>query len=165
MKIAVPLLLVPLLAACARDATVYPSLAKRPIEAMDLSKPPESAPATIVPDPALDAKIATLTRRLAALKSGFDTDAARAETLARAGGARTVGSEAWLTAQTGLAALDDWRAQTSTLVGEADDAARTRATALQPPYPALEALQAAIGAESARQNDAARRIQALLPGA
>jgi hypothetical protein len=74
-----------------------------------------------------------------------------------------VGSEAWLTAQSALAALDDWRGQASGLAAEVDDAARERTAAIGTPYPALEALQTRAEREVARIADSAAAIAASLP--
>ncbi len=166
MRIVLPLLLLPVaMAACSHDTTSYPSLAKRPVEAMDFSDPPALPEQAIVADPALDARIAALQTRLAAVRSGFDEAAAKTGRMAQAPGARTVGSDAWLDAQTGLAGLDDWRAQATGVASEAEAAGAERAAALAPPYPALETLQAAAAAEVVRQDIALKKLSASLPAA
>jgi hypothetical protein len=153
------------LAACSRDATVYPSLAVRPAEARGFAEPAAPPPEPVRADPALDAAIAKIAARLATVKSSFDADAARADRAAKAARGRAAGSEAWLTAQTALAMLDDWRAQASALASEAGDLASARAATLAAPYPALDSLQAALTAEVARQDAEIDRIQAALPAA
>lgn len=153
------------LPACSRDATVYPSLAQRLTETRGFAEPAAPAPVPVRADPALDTAIAGLTRRLTAIRAGFDGDAARAERAAQAARGRAVGSDAWLNAQTALAALDDWRAQASSLASDAGELASTRAATLAPAYPALDDLQAALTAEVARQDATIDRIQAALPGA
>jgi hypothetical protein len=153
------------LAACSRDATVFPSLAQRPAELRGFAEPAPPAPEPLTADPALDTAIADLSARLAVVKAGFDADEARAERTARTARGRAVGSEAWLTAQTALATLDDWRARVSSLAGEAGDLASARAATLAPPYPGLDRIQAALAAEVARQDTAIDRIQATLPAA
>ncbi len=160
MKSLLPIAMLPcLLMACAKDDTRYPSLARRAVEDTDFRDPPEEAPVAIVADPALDGSIASLRGRLRTIAAGFDRDAAAARRLANAGGARSQGSEAWLAAQTALAALDDWRAQAGSVAADADKAAIARADRLVPPYPALEALQRAIAEEIARQDAALGSIQ------
>ena len=154
-----------LLGACSRDATSYPSLAKRPVEAMDFADPPAPPEQPIVADPALDARIAALQTRLRSVASGFDADATKADRLARAAGARTVGSDAWLDAQTALAGLDDWRAQATAVAADAEAAGAERAATLAPAYPALETLQQAATVETGREGAAIERLQAALPGA
>lgn len=153
------------LAACARDDTVYPSLAQRPAELRGFAEPEAPPPAPLRPDPALDARVAELTTRLKAVTAGFDRDASRADAAAARAGARTVGSDAWLDAQTALAALDDWRAQATEIASDASDAASERAARLDPPYPALEAAQAAADAEVARQDARITALSARLPTA
>ena len=111
----------------------------------------------------LDARIAALATRMKAVAAGFDADAAKAERLARASGARTVGSDAWLDAQSALAGLDDWRAQATTVASDAEAAGSERAATLAPPYPALEALQKAADAEATRQDATIKRLQDALP--
>jgi len=152
-------------ASCSRDTNTYPSLAQRPAEARGFAEPEAPAPEPIRADPALDTAIAGLTTRLAAIKAGFDRDAGQTERAAAAAQGRAVGSDAWLTAQTALAALDDWRAQASSLASDAGELASTRAATLAPAYPALDDLQAALTAEVARQDATIDRIQAALPGA
>ena len=152
-------------AACSRDTGVYPSLAQRAAETRGFAEPEAPAPEPIRADPALDTAIAGLTTRLTAIKAGFDRDAGQTERAATAARGRAVGSDAWLTAQTALAALDDWRAQTSALASDAGELASARAATLAPAYPALDDVQAALTAEVARQDAAIDRIQAALPGA
>ncbi len=153
------------LAACSRDTNAYPSLAQRPAETRGFAEPEAPAPEPIRADPALDTAIADLSKRLAAIKAGFDRDAGQTERAAAAARGRAVGSDAWLTAQTALAALDDWRAQASSLASDAGELASARAATLAPAYPALNDLQAALTAEVARQDATIDRIQAALPAA
>lgn len=157
-----PLLL--LAAGCSRDATVYPSLSPRPIEKLGFAEP-DVTPATAKPDPALDAKIADMANSLDRIASGFAADLATAERSTAAAKGKPVGSDPWLAAQTGLAGLDDWRAQTSTVVTDIDTLAVDRAAALDPVYPALASLHDRAQAEADRQGAAIGRLQAALPSA
>lgn len=152
------------LAGCSQDLTTYPSLGARPVEKLGFGEP-ETKPAVATPDPALDATIATLTGQLDTIATGFARDARATETAARAARGAEVGSEPWLTAQTALAGLDDWRAQTSALVGDIDRQATDRAAKLEPAYPSLTALRDKAQAESDRQSETIGRIQATLPAA
>jgi hypothetical protein len=153
-----------LVAGCAQDTRSYPSLAVRPAESAGFAEP-DAAPAVATPDPALDTGIATLRTRLSELARGYGTALASAERLAAGAGARTVGSEAWLSAQSALAELDDWRAQTTALASEVDALAVTRASSGQPPYPALAALADTLRQEQERQTTEIARLQQLLPAA
>ncbi|WP_425230036.1 hypothetical protein [Sphingomonas sp.] len=121
------------------------------------------APAPTVADPALDARLRELDARISAVAHGYDADHARAERGAAAPGARTVGSEAWLTAQTALAALDDWRAQASSLASDLETLAGERLGTAGTAYPALDALQARAAAESERETQGIAAISARLP--
>ena len=165
MKNFVPLALVALsLAGCARDATVYPSLAPRTVEKLGFAEP-EIAIVEAKPDPALDARILALGESLDRLAKGFSADAAKADTAANRARGKAVGSDPWLDAQTALAQLDDWRAQTSSLLTDVDTIASERAAALEPAYPALTPLRDRIAAETQRQTGTIDRLQSMLPAA
>lgn len=152
-------------AGCARDTGAFPSLAERPAERRGFAEPSAPPPEVARPDPALDARIAALTGRVRGVATGFDRDAARAETAVRATRGRPVGSEPWLEAQTALAQLDDWRAQASEIVTDVEQLTGERAATLLPPYPSLEAAQRAAEAEADRQGAAIARLSATLPSA
>ena len=157
------LLLLPL-GGCAQDRTRYPSLAPRAVEKLGFAEP-EVTIAEAKADPALDARIATWQGTLDAVAKGFGADAAKAETAAARARGKGVGSDAWLDAQSALAGLDDWRAQTSALLTDIDQAATDRAAALAPAYPALATLRARVVAEADRQSGTIDRLQATLPAA
>jgi hypothetical protein len=158
-----PLLLLPL-AGCAHDATPYPSLAPRAVEKLGFAEP-AVAIAEAKPDPALDAQIAEWQRTLDTIAKGFGADAGKADAAAGRARGKSVGSDAWLDAQSALAGLDDWRAQTSSLLTDLDRAATDRAAALAPAYPALATLRERIVAEAERQSATIDRLQAMLPAA
>lgn len=160
-----PLASLTLLAACASDPTVYPSLAPRPVEKFGFAEPASPPPAKATQDPALDRELAALTAKGSTAARDFDRAAARAETLARAARGAKVGSDAWIAAQTAIADLDALRSSYGDTVGALDGLASKRAAELQPEYPALE--QALTTARATAQAQTAR-IDALagsLPGA
>lgn len=158
------LLLAPLLLiGCARDDTTYPSLAPRAAEKVGFAEPQVTAPAPAVADPALDARLAALGTRLDAIAKGYTADAARAGTAAKVAGARTVGSEAWIAAQSALATLDDWRAQAAEVATDVDEAGRERAASVGTAYPALDALHTRAEAEAAREAAGIATLGAKLP--
>lgn len=159
------ILLILTLPGCTRSDGAYPSLAQRPAELRGFAEPEAPPPAPVAADPALDARIEEARRTLARIVSGFDRDVALARAAAGRTGARTAGSDAWLDAQTALAGLDDWRAQASSVATDIDAMASARAAALQPPYPAVDALKVDATAEVARQDAAIRQIAGRLPGA
>lgn len=167
MRTLPPLACLLLLAACARDAAAgdYPSLARRPVEELGFAEPALPPAPPLTADPALDARIAAMRGRLDAIAAGFARDAVTAERLGRAARGVAVGGEAWLTAQSSLAQLDDWRAQVTGLASEADTLAADRAARLAPAYPALAAASDSIRSEGDRQTETIRRIQALTPSA
>lgn len=151
-------------AGCAHDDATYPSLGIRPIEKLGFGEPEVKA-AVAVPDPALDADLARMAKTLDGIATGFARDAATTEAMAKAARGGAVGSDAWLNAQTALAGLDDWRAQTSSLLTDIESRATDRAAKLEPDYPALGALRDKAQAENARQDATIARIQAALPAA
>ncbi|MDB5696703.1 MAG: hypothetical protein JWN21_2246 [Sphingomonas bacterium] len=158
-----PLLCALPLAGCAVDRAGYPSLAPRAAERLGFNEPAIAAPAPLVADPALNARLATLATTLATVTKGFDADAARARRAAGVGTARTVGSDAWLDAQSALAVLDDWRAQASALATELEALAGERAASVGTPYPALDRLRERASAEAGRQSAGIAAIGATLP--
>lgn len=154
-----PICLALALSACATpETTGYPSLAPRPIEKLGFAEPaaPEAKPVTA--DPALDAAIDAARTKLARGKAAFDSAADGATVAARAAKGAKAGSEPWIEAQTRLATLDSLRADTSLVVTDLEQQAIARATALEPPYPALEALR---GEANAQADNQAKRIAAL----
>jgi hypothetical protein len=152
-----------LIAGCAREQAAYPSLAPRAAEARGFAEPVVTPPPAPVADPELEARLTAWTRSLAELARNFDQSAAGARTAAAAAGARTIGSEAWLTAQSALAVLDDVRSQTSGLAAEVDEAAREQVATQGAPPPALATLRMRVEAEAVRQSDAIAAVAASLP--
>lgn len=151
------------LGGCAAEQTRYPSLMPRPAERGSFAEPVVAAPAPVVVDPALDARLRELAARLETVKRGFDADAGRARTAVAAPGARTVGGEAWLSAQATVATLDDWRSQATGLASEVETLAGERLGTAGAAYPALDALQARAGAEAEREATAIAQLGATLP--
>ncbi len=151
-------------AACSKDTTVYPSLGIRPAESIGFAEP-EVKTVVAKPDPVLDTDIARYEGRRVAVAAGFAKASVSAERSARAGRGQPVGSETWLTAQTDLAQLDDWRAQASLLVTDIERRATDRAAKLEPAYPALDAVRERTQADSDRIGETIGRIQATLPAA
>lgn len=160
----IPLVMAVTLAGCAADRSTYPSLAPRPIEKLGFAEP-AATPVTVQPDPALDGDVATAAARLDAIAKGFDRDAAAAADKAAAAQGQAVGSDAWLAAQTALTSLDDWHAQSGAVVSDLEQRALDRAAALQPAYPALDALTTRAHAEADRQATRIHMLEASLPAA
>ncbi|WP_322963615.1 hypothetical protein [Sphingomonas fuzhouensis] len=154
------------LGGCARDrdTTPYPSLAVRPVEKQGFAEPVVK-PVPLRPDPALDAKIADMTTRLGQIEDAFAKayEEARIST-AKARGDK-VGSDAWLTAQTQLAGLDDIYSRTSSLLSEIDADAIARANRLEPPYPALTALRERAVKAGTQQQERIGALSNSLPAA
>ncbi|MET0371199.1 MAG: hypothetical protein ABW039_07460 [Sphingobium sp.] len=100
--------LVLLLTGCAGPQQNYPSLAKRAAESAPIAAP--AAPvAPAAPDPALDAQLAKLTAQVDAGTAAFDNAYARADRASRAASGAAVSSEAWVTAQLSVSALESAR--------------------------------------------------------
>ncbi|WP_312487878.1 hypothetical protein [Sphingomonas sp.] len=165
---AMPLVILGLLGAalggCSRDTAAYPSLAVRPAEKQGFAEP-VVPPAVLKPDPALDQRIARIGDRLQAIEQEFAKAHDQARASARKARGQAAGSEAWLTAQTELATLDEIRARSSAMLAEIDDLAIARAAELQPDYPALVGLRARIAQAVARQGQQIDTLSAGLSAA
>lgn len=133
-----PVLFAALLSACATPRGEYPSLLPRPIERISLAEPMRPVPVA-TPDAALDAKITTLMRGIAAATTAFDAAVGRARPLVRAAAGAAQGSERWLGAQVALAELDVARTAIDTPLADLERLAIDRAAAGTPPYPTLDA--------------------------
>lgn len=158
-----PLIVFLLLSGCATDQGRYPSLLPRAAERTGFDEPVVAAPTPAAPDPALDARLRELGGRLDATARGFDADLGKARTAAAAPGARTVGSEGWLSAQSALAGLDDWRAQVTGLATDLETLVGERLGTVGTSYPALNALQARAAAEAEREAAAIGTLTAAVP--
>jgi len=159
------LLLVPLALAggCAANGGGYPSLAPRPIERASEAVPSRSAPVA-TPDAALDAKIDSLAKRLAEADAAFRPAAGHTRDLIAAAKSAGIGSGAWLDAQTALADLDGYRAESTAVMSALDELAIDRAQKLEPPYPALESLHERGNAQVDAESAAIADLQRQLPG-
>ena len=166
MKRTLPLTCLALLCGCAEQSTGrYPSLLPRPIEATSVADPESPPPAAVVADPTLDAKLATLKATLSESVTAFAPAAERAEKAAVAAKGLPAGSEGWITAQSALAELDGYRANTSAAVTDIEDLAIGRATAGEPDYPGIETLRTEGNAQLQAQSARIAAIQAMLPEA
>ena len=156
--------LLPLLAtACARDTTVYPSLAPRAVEKRGWDEPPAPVAMPSRADPALAARIDEQKEALSSAATAFETGASRVAALASAARGDAVGGERWIAAQTALADLDGLRARTLDSQGVLGQLARDRAVAGQPDDPALDAANAAADAQLDRQTQRIARLETMLP--
>lgn len=163
MKTLLPILAGTLLAGCAAEQARYPSLLPRAAEKGSFDEPSVTPAAPVVADPQLDSRLAEVAGRLDTSRRGFDGDLTRAERAAALPGVRTVGSEAWLSAQAALAALDDWRAQATGIASELEAMAGERLGAVGTPYPPLDAVQASAAAEVDRGAAATARLGTSVP--
>ena len=151
------------LTGCATERTHYPSLMPRAAERVGFDEPVVARSAPVAPDPVLDARLRELGAQLDTVARGFDTDARKARTAVAASGARTVGGEAWLSAQAAVAVLDDWRSQATGLASEVETLAGERLGTNLGAYPSLDALQARATTEAARETTAIAGLSATLP--
>jgi hypothetical protein len=111
-------LLAPLMLAACADASAGPSLAKRPIENLDLAEPVRQVAPPAPADAALRARIAGIVERADSGQRAFAALLPKAESAASAAGAE--GSETWLTAQQLLSALESERAPSTAALSELD---------------------------------------------
>lgn len=155
----------PLIAACAADPTVYPSLAPRAIEKLGFEEPAPPPPAPAQPDPTLDVRIATIVGKRTTAAQEFDRAAQVAVTKARAAKGAKVGSDRWIDAQTAIAELDALRGATADAIGALEDLAAQRALALKPAYPPLDRALADARAASQAQTARIDALAGSLPGA
>jgi hypothetical protein len=144
------LLLCLALAGCADKSSRYPSLLPRPIEKTSLAEPAPSPVAPIAADPTLDGRIAVAVRKAADAETTFAKAADDAEAKVALARGTAEGSDAWLTAQVALAALDVARQPFVGLQADLEQLAVERATSGQPPYPALEKASADARAQVER---------------
>ena len=143
-----------LTAGCASQTTRYPSLLPRAIESRDNAEPVSPPPPVAAIDPVTEALLTKYRAALDETNKAFTAAADNAEATAHAARGDAVGIERWITAQTGLAELDGYRATLSATLTDIEQLAIDRAAAGQPDYPGLEALrgtvQAALDAETTR---------------
>lgn len=157
--------LVPLLlaTACAGTADRGPSLLPRAVEDQSFDEPAAAPAPAATPDPALDKSIADLAARRVAATAAFAA-ADRQVAAALGKGARAaVGSDAWLDAQTALAALDEERATMLAVLTELEELAIARAADGKPPYPALDAARIDTEVEVDRITAIVAQRKAALP--
>ncbi|QQV78696.1 hypothetical protein H5J25_08930 [Sphingomonas aliaeris] len=146
-----------------RNAT-YPSLLPRPIETRSDAEPVVVVPVA-EPDPATDKIVAASLTAVQTSKRDFAIAAQRAKSLARVAKGDPVGGNRWIEAQTALAELDIFHAQSLTVVTDLEQAELARAAEGKPAYPALESAHAVAQAELEAQKATVARLQALLPQA
>lgn len=151
-----------LLAGCVTQDVSAPSLLPRPIETRSDAEPERPVPVASA-DPALDAEIAGLIARRDKASAEFAAADRTAAARLDAGARAAVGSDAWLDAQTALAALDTPRADLLAVLTELEQFASARAEAGQPPYPSLDTAQIDTGAELARISALMAERKARLP--
>jgi hypothetical protein len=164
MKHALPLAILALFATgCAEHVTAnYPSLLPRPIESRS-DEEPVVTPDTATPDSALESRLAEFKASIGRVAAAFAPAADRAERAARAAKGDSAGTERWVGAQTALAELDGYRADTSAILTDLEQLAIARAADVKPSYPALEAVRATAEAQLAAQTARIAAIQAMLP--
>ncbi|WP_343520357.1 hypothetical protein [Sphingomonas sp.] len=151
------------LTACTVENDGYPSLLPRPIESRDDAEPVRPDP-VVVPDAALDARIAQKREAAAAAAKRFQEAAIAAESRVAVARGVAEGSEAWIAAQSALAELDSIRGETVQLVSDLEEEASQRAQAGTPAYPALDAAIAEIEALATSQAERATALEAALAG-
>lgn len=151
------------LAACTAADGGYPSLLPRPIESRSDAEPARPDPVA-TPDAALDRRIAEARALADAAAKRFQSAALEAETRVAVARGLAIGSDPWVRAQSALAELAPIRGETSQIVSDLEEMAITRASAGDPPYPALDAVIAEIGAIAKAQDDRVAALEDALGG-
>lgn len=163
LTLSAPAVIAVVLAGCTAPDLGYPSLLPRPIESRTDAEPVRADPVA-VPDPALDARIAEQRALAKAAVQRFQPAAREAEARVAVARGTAAGSDAWLRAQTALADLAPIRGETTQIVSALEEVAIARATAGEPPYPALDAAIAELGAIAQQQGDRVAALEDALGG-
>ena len=164
MRAALPLFAATLIGGCTEAGdSRYPSLLPRPIESQSLAEPVRPAP-VVVPDPALDARIAEILARLDQANASFVSAAQATEATIAVSRGVPEGSEAWLEAQAALTRVDAERMPVNAALADLEELGIARAGAGLPPYPALEAAMARADALAGEQAARVTGLEAALAG-
>lgn len=145
-----------LLAGCIADQGSFPSLAPRPIEAIDIAGEPAAAPVAPTVDPAQAAFAREEEARAKAGEQAFATVAAEAEPPIRAGAGQPAGSDRWTAAQVALSRLQAARAPVADALRALDERRLTSDD------PALDAAFATVSATDTAQAARVSVLSALL---
>ncbi|MES2337490.1 MAG: hypothetical protein V4537_05265 [Pseudomonadota bacterium] len=150
-----------LLAACAGTVPDAPSLLPRAIETRGVAEPAVAAPVD-APDPALESQIAPRIAAFdAAAKAFAEARTGLATRIDRAKGAAE-GSERWLDGQSAIGDLQQARTAVEGAMADLEALAIARASAGQPPYPALDRAIATAQAELDREMATETELKAIL---
>ncbi|MEC3910729.1 hypothetical protein U5A82_09625 [Sphingobium sp. CR2-8] len=156
-----------ILSGCAGPPQNYPSLAKRPVESAPVEKlsPP---PAPIPADAALSAEIARYMGQADKGAAAFDAAYARADKAARGAAGAAVSSDAWVSAQVAISALESARNDSVSALASLDTlyVQRSNAVADGKASGGVEDIDAARSAALAlvdQQNDRIDAMKARLP--
>lgn len=161
MRLHLPLLALPLAAACTVTASPEPSLAPRAAEAIDprLSIGDETPVGTV--DPALASRLAALVAEVRSAAPAFEARAAEASRLAVVAG--PAASESWIAAEQALSRLVEQHGVTTRAAADIDALAASRIESQSWIAPAdraaIAAAAADIGTVSARQAEAIDRLK------
>jgi hypothetical protein len=117
-------ILAPLMLAACADAGAGPSLAKRPIESLDLGEPVRQVAPPVPADATLRARIAGIMEAAQSGQRAFAALLPKADSAASAAGAD--GTESWVAAQQLLSALESERAPSTAALAELDALIATR---------------------------------------
>ena len=161
-----PLLLVPLIVACATAPTAEPSLAPRAAEAIDPRVPIPSEPVAGPVDAGLAARLDDLMAQVRQGDAAFQQVAATTERLVAAAGPAQ--SESWIEAQQSLSALVAARGSVTRAIADIDALAAARLVSsggiLPGDLAAIQAASAEAGSIGEREAATIDRLQARLGG-
>jgi hypothetical protein len=156
-----------LLSGCAGPPQSYPSLAKRAVESAPMAKlsPP---PAPVPADAALSAEIARHVGQADTGAAAFDTAYARADKAVRAASGAAVSSDAWVSAQIAISALESARNDSVSALASLDTLYVQRSNAVADGKAAggvddVDAARSAALALVDQQNDRIDAMKARLP--
>lgn len=117
------------LSGCAGTLTGYPSLAKRAVENAPVGEAPTASVAAEA-DPAVQAQVDRLARQAQAGNEAFDKAWPAADRTTRAATGSAVSSEAWVSAQTAISALEAARNDSVSALASLDTLYVQRSNAL-----------------------------------
>ncbi|PKP91796.1 MAG: hypothetical protein CVT77_10960 [Alphaproteobacteria bacterium HGW-Alphaproteobacteria-16] len=163
MRQLIPLLALPLLAACVGADSGYPSLLPREIEGRDMAEPVRPDPVA-TPDAELDSQIAAQRTAAAEIARSFQAAAIDAETRVAIARGVAPGSESWIAAHTALSELDVIRGDMVGVVTVLEELAISRAQEGAVAYPALDAAITDLGAQAQAQGQRITDLETALAG-
>ncbi|WP_284124846.1 hypothetical protein [Parerythrobacter aestuarii] len=159
---AFPILLLPVVAACASPSTDYPSLAVRDAERIAAAHETGSDPGPIEPVPTeLAARVSRLRAQADAADHAFLDKLPGATLQLEAARGAAIASKSWASAQTALSELDSHRSTTAIALADLDKMYAERAVALER-RDFIDDARVYVAAILARQDQSLIRLQGMI---